>query len=62
MVLNNSNFNLPWFKRISSLASSILLVDGGANVFHSLQLGVPEQSIPKVKAIIGDLDSIRPEV
>jgi thiamine pyrophosphokinase len=38
------------------------LVDGGANIFHSLQAGFTEKSISKVKALIGDLDSVEPEV
>ena len=62
LVLNNPNFSLPWFKLASSQASSIILVDGGANIYHSLQTGITEQSISKVKAIIGDLDSVESEV
>ena len=43
---------------LTASSKNIILADGGANHFHETLL----KDSPKLKTIVGDLDSIDPEV
>lgn len=67
MIQNNENFNHQWLKKILLQTKNILLADGGANILYSEILMKDhrlkfDEVISKIKAIIGDLDSVTDEV
>lgn len=58
MIIVNNELNQKWLKKALDCSENVILADGGANrLFKS-----PYRDNEKVRCIVGDLDSVKPEV
>ena len=58
LVIVNNVLNEEWLKKGLRCCENIVLADGGANRFYE----TPFRNNPKVRAVVGDFDSLKPHV
>lgn len=58
VVIVNNKLNFQWLGKALKCCENIVLADGGANRFYDS----PFKDSDKVRAIVGDFDSLKPHV
>lgn len=58
MVIVNNVLNMQWLDKGFRACNNIVIADGGANKLYD----TPFKSDPKIRAIVGDFDSIKDNV